>query len=463
MRSLLQGSHFLKRKGAALMLMLIILVIGAATLLVSSLSHAAHQLEQNQVTNLALAQAKEALIGYAITYGDSHSGQVNGFLPCPDNSEGNVEGSVERTCGDKDISWLGRLPWKKLGLPMLRDADGECLWYAVSGSYKNSPKTDLMNWDKNGQFEILNANGAIFATNVVAVIFAPGIALDHQNRKSDGSAPSCGGNYLASNYLDKDDVLNNAVLSGAVEAMSQFRLDASPQINDRMILITKEDIWNALKRRNDFMNKLNTMTLKVAECIANFGKNNSINSIPDLTNKSLPWPAPLVLSAYGDNDAYNDIKNLYAGRVPYRVDTSRTKSGNLISSAYLLTSTGKNCPAPLEWAEMYPWWDNWKDHLFYALGNEFQPNTLPTLPCGNCLTANYAGQYAAVVIFAGQKLSASARLNQSSVIDYLESRNAGNLLAAKGIEDYQADIGSSTFNDILYCIKQDLTVILCPY
>ena len=34
---------------------------------------------------------------------------------------------------------MGRLPWKTLGLDALKAGPGECLWYAVSGTYKNSP------------------------------------------------------------------------------------------------------------------------------------------------------------------------------------------------------------------------------------------------------------------------------------------------------------------------------------
>ena len=164
------------------MLMLTILVIGAATLLVSSLSRSGAKIERDRKTLAALAQAKNALISYAITYGDTHSGEVHGFLPCPDNAGGNPEGSAELSCGKENVSRIGRLPWKALGLTTLRDGNGECLWYAVSGTYKNNPKADLMNWDNNGLLEILDANGVTVAQNVVAVVFAPGAVLRNQNR-----------------------------------------------------------------------------------------------------------------------------------------------------------------------------------------------------------------------------------------------------------------------------------------
>ena len=61
-----------------------------------------------------------------------------GYLPCPDLDN---DGWAEATCGSQNgdsgqAERLGRLPWKTLGLPDLRDGYGERLWYAVSSKYK---------------------------------------------------------------------------------------------------------------------------------------------------------------------------------------------------------------------------------------------------------------------------------------------------------------------------------------
>jgi type II secretory pathway pseudopilin PulG len=240
--------------GAVLMIMLVIMIVGIAAILVNSLSSATLKNARQKNTADALAQAKDALIGFAVTYADTHSGQVSGYLPCPDpngTAGVNGEGSSE-TCGSKNVSAIGRLPWKTLGLSPLRDGNGECLWYAVAGTYKNNPMTDMMNWDTNGLLNILDASGTIIAQNVVAVVFAPGSVLGNQDRSADGSAPTCGGNYTAGNYLDSDGTINNASVSGTANAIRQFRLVASSQINDQMIFITRQDIWNAIKKRNDF-------------------------------------------------------------------------------------------------------------------------------------------------------------------------------------------------------------------
>lgn len=138
------------QRGAVLMVMLVILVVSIAAILVNSLTATSLKNSRQAKTAAALAQAREALIGYAVTYGDTHSGQVHGYLPCPDVDGKDLfnnpaEGVAELSCGSQNASVIGRLPWATLDLSTLRDGDGECLWYAVSGTYKNNPPTGLMN------------------------------------------------------------------------------------------------------------------------------------------------------------------------------------------------------------------------------------------------------------------------------------------------------------------------------
>ena len=72
-----------------------------------------------------------------------------------------------------------------------------------------NPQTGLMNWDTNGQFQVNSSDGTQLASQVVAVIFAPGAAAS-----GTGSLrfcrPMCGGNYTASNYLDSDGTINKS-------------------------------------------------------------------------------------------------------------------------------------------------------------------------------------------------------------------------------------------------------------
>lgn len=472
------------QRGAALMVMLVIMVMGIAAMLINSLSATKLKNARQETTAAALAQAKDALIGYAITYGDmpTHSGEVHGYLPCPDNDGVNLEGSAEPSCGSQNVSVLGRLPWKTLGLPALRDGDGECLWYAVSGTYKNNPKTDLMNWDNNGQFQAYAADGTRLDSDnnqVVAVIFSPSTALDNQNRAPDGNAPICGGNYTASAYLDNDTAhgIDNANVNTVASAVSKFIQGGNNgKVNDRTVFITRQDIWNAMLKRSDFTNTLKLLTQRVAECLADYGRHNRdwFNN-PNPDNMSLPWPAPLALSDYAVNDNYNDDDNRYAGRVPYRVSTSRSNSNNNMTGSYpypLMANNGLNCPSPssanAELRQLYPWWNNWKDHLYYALSYEYRPRVADTGSCtGDCVWTHSLGhRYAAIVIFAGSALTGKDRAStittnteRGELHRYLERLNLSSYPNSMGNGEYEGGPADSTFNDILYCTDTDLSVV----
>jgi type II secretory pathway pseudopilin PulG len=451
-----------RQRGVALLVMLVVLIIGLAAILVGSLSKQTVHIQQDQKTAAALAQAKAALIGYAITYAETHtsSPQVDGYLPCPDLSgtAGSTGEGSSNTCGSRDVSSLGRLPWKTLDLEPLRDGYGECLWYAVSGTYKNNPKTGLMNWDTGGLLQVSDANGNTVA-DVVAVIFAPGPALAGQDRTPSGTAPLCGGNYTAGNYLDNDGTHNNALVSATANAGSSFYSGSSSLLNDRLIYITRQDIWSAMLKRRDFLNTLSGMTQQVASCIAWYGRNNSNHE-----NLSLPWPAPLSLADYTVDTNYDDAAGWYAGRIPYNVYNSKLTSNNQMYGYYLLPPAPvfNSCPG---WnAGYYAWWTNWKDHLFYALSREYQPAPYwyETNSCGTCVLANGHGPYAAVVMFAGQALPGQNRADKSVLSAYLEGRNASNYPNSGGNANYQVGAVSNTFNDVLYCIDQNLNVAACP-
>lgn len=491
----------IKQRGAALMVMLVIMVIGSAAILVSSLNSSTMQNSRDKVTAAALAQAKEALIGYAAAYADNYPGNVHGYLPCPDEGQNNSQdGEANGSCGSTNVSRLGKLPWRTLGLQPLRDGSGECLWYAVSGTYKNNPQTLMMNDDTIGLFEVIAADGvsrlagSSIDNRAVAVIFAPGNAQgETQTHSSVSGTPSCGGNYTASNYLDNDTThnINNSVVSATANAVSQFisgpikapndtSLLKDTLVNDRMIVITKSDIFNAIQRRADFVdparNPLLLMTKKAALCIADYGRRN----LAGLSDKRLPWagrssPAIGTDCTYRDGSTSSTPPRIMYGRLPNRVNGSRSLTSNQIpqqsysscsSSYYQLKSNGSNCPSVPDWSTYYPWWSNWKDHVFYTLANNYRPEAGNNPSCGTCLSVNGNGSYAAVVIFSGKKLVSQTRATSTDQLDfanYLEGNNfiSNTPINTSGNGNYQSGVTTNSFNDVLYCINPDLTVTLC--
>lgn len=208
----------------------------------------------------AIEQAREALIAYALTYRDINSDQVFGYLPCPDTA-GN--GEAASTCGSADQAAVGLLPYKTLGLADLRDAQGDCLWYAVAGSFKNSPKSSTlpMNWDTQGQFKIVDANGAILVApddahgGAAAVIFSPGAPLSGQTRAAASSAPCLVNPAAPTAYIDG----NYSFATSATVTLTQgpvSNADGSLTNNDKLAWATPKEIFDRIVQRKDFSNAL---------------------------------------------------------------------------------------------------------------------------------------------------------------------------------------------------------------
>jgi hypothetical protein len=126
-----------RQYGGALLLALLAIVLALASIAALALTSASAAASRALATDRALAQAHDALIAFAADRPiDARVGP--GYLPCPDLDD---DGWAEATCGSLtgelgQAERLGRLPWKTLGLPDLRDGDGERLWYAVSTRHK---------------------------------------------------------------------------------------------------------------------------------------------------------------------------------------------------------------------------------------------------------------------------------------------------------------------------------------
>jgi len=253
-----------RHRGHALLVMLAVLVAGSLYSVVSQLDAVQARLGHAQTTAASLALAKEALLAYALTYRDvpKHAGEVFGYLPCPDtaNKGGIVlpgDGTAAGSCGTTDAIAVGLLPYATLDLPALRDASGNCLWYAVSGSFKNSPKASApLNWDTQGQLRVLEANGLELAApddahgGAAAIVFAPGVAIAQQQRsfidQSCRADPAHAAAYLES---IAPDFVGGGMLDAAGNAAN----------NDRLAWITPREIFSRLARRADFKNPLDAV------------------------------------------------------------------------------------------------------------------------------------------------------------------------------------------------------------
>lgn len=213
-----------KQNGQALLALLVILGIGFAAVIYGLVSPASLTLETDKITNTALGQAKEALIGYAA--GDSNR---PGSLPCPDTDN---NGSAQLFSGSYCPSEIGRLPWRTLGLPDLRDGGGERLWYAVSRDFSRNPSgAPALNTNTAGQLTI---SGMAPANNVIAIVFAPGLVVGSQVRDTANV------NTVA-NYLEGGNEASGVTTftTGAVSAT----------FNDKLLPITTDALFSVVEMR----------------------------------------------------------------------------------------------------------------------------------------------------------------------------------------------------------------------
>lgn len=209
-----------RQTGAALLVVALLFILGISSLLLNRLADRQVRLRNEQQTHRALAEAKEALIGYAVTYPDTYPQFGPGYLPCPDADN---DGTPDPPCGPDA---QGRLPWRSLGLQDLRDGDGERPWYALSDNFRNNPKlSGPLNSETPGQLTV-NASG-----DVVAVLVAPGPPLEGQ-----GGRP---GNTIA-DYLEGENADGDGVFStGAI----------SNTFNDVVLPITRAELMAAVQKR----------------------------------------------------------------------------------------------------------------------------------------------------------------------------------------------------------------------
>lgn len=233
--------------GMALIMLVFILGLAATAYLIHALDANTVKIERDKKTAAALAEAKAALIGWAVKHQT-----MPGTLPCPDTNNDGLADSSGSNCS----GYIGRLPWRTLGLGDLRDAEGECLWYALSPVFRNtipvaSRTATPLNSGIQGTITLVDSTGNPLPTPLnpaVAVVIAPGSVLAGQNRAS-ATLSVCGGNVTATNYLDVEVGINNA--TGNVSGVNYTFVTgkASDTFNDKLAFVTDGEMFNALRGR----------------------------------------------------------------------------------------------------------------------------------------------------------------------------------------------------------------------
>lgn len=492
------------QRGLAAILVVVALLLGAAAVFYGLTKTNTPEIERDRKTEASLAIAKAALIGHAVSAPISNTTPDRlGDLPCPDTDD---DGNAETTCGNAagttgQALRLGRLPWRTLGLPDLRDGDGERLWYAVSNNFKKNTRTNCntpgvagcLSSDTRGTITIRNSTSNVVhdatnadpaASGVIAVIISPGAVLRRQgatvvqDRTCTGSlcnpqgvcsapvtnAPKCN----PVNYLDTDGTEDNAnfvdgsATNGFIQGVVRDT-SGNAIVNDRLAVVTYQDLMPQLEKR---------VAAEVLKCVTDYAAANY---------QRYPWAAPVTTTT----GTFADATNTYFGRIPDQ-PLNRTRLGSVTSttfsdSALVLTletacaNSTKLCMSP-DWPPTcaFPstspgpsWWNNWKQQVFYGVADAYKPAisyTQPTtttfllsavpLPtgCPACLTINPPSPTAdkkVVVILAGRRLPAVAggqpritAANQQNPANYLEGGNGA-------YPTFTQQPKSTAFNDLV--------------
>lgn len=437
------------QSGAALLMLLTALLLAASWLLLSDLTPQTLQASAQQQTARALAQAKQALLGYAIAYSANYADQPPGYFPCPDLDN---NGSSDPPCSGKGLSVIGRLPWKTLGIEQPRDGAEQDLWYAVSGDFKNNPKG--LTTYSNGLFVVQNEQGLYLtgtdpsvstpsSERALVVIFAPGQPIP-------GQARAVGNQNNAAHYLDSWNNINNATgtFTSATAgepgenplptASPSMFLSAPPQrdadntvvFNDTLVFISMAE-YTALELQDKMQEWVEA---EIKDCFSQFVNNYAIVTGNPNPNNHYPWPAALTNPL-----DYDDDKAQCFGRIPSILDSSYASNDRIPQT----WSTGCFPTSSVDW------WSAWREEVFIAVRENYSPKTggPPGESCSGASTLKLDSDNNVnlVILFAGPALVGQSRAtaaDKANIANYLEGENAN------GDTTFANGTASSTFNDV---------------
>jgi hypothetical protein len=238
-----------RQRGAALLILCVIVVAGMAWLLVNAVSNAAQRGNANREYNArVLAEAKTALIGWIATNALLASESNPGRLPCPQTWTDVNTANEGRAAGNCAAPAVGLLPWRELGLPRVLDASGNQLWYVVSPGWHLPDAVSTLDINSNTSGSL-----TVSGQSAVALIIAPGQAVSvtpNANQIAAGcSARTQTRDLTSPATTDVRDYLEcqNATTADYTYATAIVDNGSNPVFNDQVLAITTADILPVLE------------------------------------------------------------------------------------------------------------------------------------------------------------------------------------------------------------------------
>ena len=385
-----------REDGAALLVLVFLVVLVASSMLINDLVRRS-TIRSNHKTQHALALAKEALIGWSAA-----NQKMPGQLPCPEDVSliGTPnEGNAATPCMNNNAVLVGRLPWRTLRLPDLRDDSGEKLWYALSPGFRSPP----INSDTLGQLSIDGVTNT-----AVAVVFSPGPPIDGQNRP----VPTASLPPEINQYLEGSNATIDNIFITAGDPAS---------FNDRALVITARDLFSVVERRVG--REVRRALLDYYCGSDNYDADGSCVSNGD-GERFFPRPAAFSdVTCLGTNAINTDCKSdstSTRGRLP----ANPTTSWATLSLARGTTG------APPDWLQK----NGWRELIYYAVAEDCTDGTFDCSTGDLTLQQPPAAPIANqrfIIVVSGSTLSstspAQTRLNltdKSKETNYFEDENA---------------------------------------
>lgn len=377
-----------RARGFVLMAAVLLLGMVGMAVLLSSLSSTNAATQQSLRTQLALKEAKEAVLGYILLDAPGGVDKLKpGSIPCPDSDNDNDSDNPDNYGNNCSGAYVNRFPGKNFRVGELRDAGNEKLWYAISPEFRSGAYTIALNSLTPATLRIDNQG------EYVVVIFAAGSPLTGQTR-TDAT--------LRSDFLESDNASASAeFITGVKNVLFDI------PFNDRVIGITKQEWSDTVLRRVS------------AEIIKALNEKKTDGRYPWATDLS---QANAPLKAYSSSAdpwmGLDKLQGLLPARKLWPPDPEPTSP-----------------PAKDPWPEKQPWQskNDWHQLFYYIVAPAFAPggDGICNTP-SDCLTLKSGGtettNIKALVVYAGARLDGQSR--PGSVADYLEgeeNRNGNNV------------------------------------
>lgn len=408
--------------------LLLVFIVGATLFVYGASTEVSRAAQADTRDRSVLEQAREALIARAVA-----DGNHPGSLPCPDALTTNPifnnfpnDGIADEMLGTDCPSYIGRLPWRTLGVGDLRDEAGERLWYALSPNFHDYPTVTINSDSKGDRIVHGGSTSTTLTAQAAAVVFAAGTALPGQVRDSVTAACSMSGvsrtmrrDLCAANYLETaasaTPTWNNASATGPY-------MNARPTLafNDKLLVIRAADFMPLVERR---------VARELREVLRNYrARSESAAAVAGGCN-CLPWPDA---NSNGTSDTTSNRGRIPLVALPHPWGWSWTNP--VTKKPFVNPQTGEVL-APLPALPSYFVSNNWASVIYYTVAkSSLHNNGVACTTCsGNAtLSVDGANGYGMVLMTTGVIMPAQTRSAWAHYIDDAENRDANPQAAEAG-------------------------------